>query len=297
MLSDSLLKALICPVCRGTPLSLVVEEADGDLIVQGDLTCPDCKRRYRVRDDIPVMMPSELGSNLSASNEQWRAWSSAMGRFLQWREAAWSDAEEALRRREDACEMHRRFIEFCDLQDVPIALLDVGCGTGHLADILRGGVDYVGLDPLPGGRSPTGEIPSEMPRPQRPVSLVQGVGELLPLADDSFDVILIAGALDHARSPEEMLDEAARVIRSGGALCVLLGLVRDSDDGGIGGALRSLARSLTGRQSPEARDTHMRTFASPDEVCELLAEHFVVRDTMEHANRLFVRATAPEDDG
>jgi len=54
MLSDRLLASLICPVCSGTPLGLTGVEADGTRIVEARLGCPECKRWYQVRDDIPV---------------------------------------------------------------------------------------------------------------------------------------------------------------------------------------------------------------------------------------------------
>ncbi|MFW5866747.1 MAG: methyltransferase domain-containing protein [Armatimonadota bacterium] len=293
MLSDRLLECLICPVCHGRPLVLVVDESDGDLIVQADLACPGCKRRYAVREEIPVMMPPELGSNLSASNERWDAWGTAMHRFLRWRDAAWADPDQAATRRERAREMHERFLEFCDLQAGPADALDVGCGTGHVVDLLPEEVRYIGIDPLPGGHSPGGAIPAEMPKPVRTVSLVQGVGEHLPFSDDSFDLVLMMGTLDHTRSAEEALDEAARVLHPEGMLCVLLGLGSSGEEGGIGYALRSLVQSLRGQQGPGARETHMRTFSSMDEVCSLLSSHFRIHDAMEHSNRAFVRAGLP----
>lgn len=295
MLSEKLMECLVCPVCRAAPLGLSIEEKDGDSIVKGTIACPDCKRWYHVRGDIPVMMPPDLGSNLAASNQRWESWGAAMHRFLRWREAAWADAEQSAKRRESAREMHERFIGFCDLPDGPIDVLDIGCGSGHVADLLSEDACYLGLDPLPGGRGPGGDLPPEMPRPQRQVSFVQGVGELMPIADDSFDAILMMGTFDHARSPEEMLAEASRVVRPGGAVHVLLGLGHADDAGGLGGIVRSIVRSLTAQQAPSARDTHLHTFSSADEVTALLAERFDVADTMEYQGRIFVRANASAD--
>ncbi|MFO8080686.1 MAG: methyltransferase domain-containing protein [Armatimonadota bacterium] len=292
MLSEKLLKCLICPVCGGAPLGLTVVEADGERIIEARLNCSDCKRWYPVRDDIPAMMPPDLGSNLSAADDRWEGWGAAMHRFLRWRESAWADPEAAAKRRESARAMHERFIDFCDLQDEPLDLLDIGCGTGHVADLLPETVSYVGIDPLAGGRSPSGEMPAEIPRPQRQVSVVQGVGELLPMADDSFDAALLMGVLDHARSTSEVLDEAARVLRPGGVLGVLVAFTRTDESGGLADVLRSLMRSLTAQQGPHAQDTHLHTFFSVDEVAELVAHRFEVRDVMEYSNRAFVRASA-----
>jgi uncharacterized protein YbaR (Trm112 family) len=49
-LSADLLSILVCPVCKG---DLVYDAA------APTLTCNACRLRYRVVDDIPVMLPEE----------------------------------------------------------------------------------------------------------------------------------------------------------------------------------------------------------------------------------------------
>jgi uncharacterized protein len=49
-LSPELLKILVCPACKG---DLVHDEA------AGRLTCDACRLRYRIVDDIPVMLVEE----------------------------------------------------------------------------------------------------------------------------------------------------------------------------------------------------------------------------------------------
>jgi uncharacterized protein YbaR (Trm112 family) len=48
--SEKLVEVLVCPVCRAK----VEMKADGS-----GLKCPECKRVYPVRDDIPVMLIDE----------------------------------------------------------------------------------------------------------------------------------------------------------------------------------------------------------------------------------------------
>ncbi|GEM_PF-4895134 len=292
MLCGALLDVLCCTACGGRPLDLIAEETDDERVCIGTLACPDCKRWFAVRDDIPRMMPPDLASNLASSDEDWQPWSEAMRQFLQWRESAWSDPGAAQSRRESARAMHRAFIEFCALPDGPIVLLDVGCGTGHAADLLPESTTYIGVDPLAAGASPHGAPPEGMPRPQRPVSLVQGVGEALPFADDGFDAVLVMGTLDHCRSSEEVLAQIARVLRPGATLGLLQGISRPEPRG----LMRSLLRSLrgAGEQSPTARETHMRGFFSPDEVADLLSAWFDVQEITEHSGRAFVRAAVVE---
>lgn len=291
MLSEKLLEALMCPVCGGRPLKLLADEPGNAVIVEGELACPDCKRRYPVRDDIPRMMPPDLASNLSAFNERWEDWGEAMRRFLRWRDEAWGDHSAAVERRATAREMHEAFIAFSDLPHAS-EVLDVGSGTGHAADLLPEEACYVGIDPLVAGAAPDGEMPSQMPRPARPVSLVQGVGEDLPFADSSFDAVLLMGTLDHARDPEEMLSHAARVLRPSGVLGVLQG-ISTAPSGGLGGLLRSVVKSFSAEQGPNATDTHLHRFTSADDVADLIATHLDVLDATERDNRAFIRATRP----
>ena len=49
-LSEDLLQILVCPACKG---DLVYDRE------KGTLTCHACKLRYRVEDDIPVMLIDE----------------------------------------------------------------------------------------------------------------------------------------------------------------------------------------------------------------------------------------------
>jgi uncharacterized protein YbaR (Trm112 family) len=46
-LSEDLLSILVCPQCRGD----LTYDREGNT-----LTCPACRLRYRIEDDIPVML-------------------------------------------------------------------------------------------------------------------------------------------------------------------------------------------------------------------------------------------------
>ncbi len=96
-------------------------------------------------------------------------------------------------------------------------VLDVGCGTGALAQRLaERGYEVVGADPSEGML--------EIMRARRPdLEAVQAGGEDLPFAADEFDLVLTVAALHHVALPEAVrrtLGEMTRVSRPGGRILV-----------------------------------------------------------------------------
>lgn len=84
-------------------------------------------------------------------------------------------------------------------------LLDVGCGTGWLADHFP---DYTGLDGSPDAVAAAGER-------GRNVQL-HDVSEPLPLEDASFDGVVMKDLLEHVPDPVALVREVRRVLRPGG---------------------------------------------------------------------------------
>ncbi len=99
------------------------------------------------------------------------------------------------------------------------ALLDVGTGTGRMAELFAPRACHVtGLDKSP-----------EMLRlartrlqglPAASIDLVQGDFLALPFHDAAFDTVLFHQVLHYAQDPAAVLAEAARVVRSGGRIAV-----------------------------------------------------------------------------
>lgn len=59
MISEELLSLLVCPQCKG-PLVMWLLPLDQNEARVGEwLDCHACRRRYPIRDDIPVMLPDE----------------------------------------------------------------------------------------------------------------------------------------------------------------------------------------------------------------------------------------------
>ena len=105
-------------------------------------------------------------------------------------------------------------------------LLDVGCGTGFLLELLSAqrSAEYHGLD-----------LSEEMLRmaekKQIPgVSFTAGSAEALPFASETFDVVTCSQSFHHYPHPEKAMAEAFRVLKPGG-----LYILSDTGIGGVGG--------------------------------------------------------------
>ena len=55
-----LLDILACPIDKHYPLQLIELDVVGDKIIDGVMSCTQCKRYYPIVDEIPVMLPDEL---------------------------------------------------------------------------------------------------------------------------------------------------------------------------------------------------------------------------------------------
>lgn len=99
-------------------------------------------------------------------------------------------------------------------------LLDVGTGTGRMAELFAGRADHVtGLDNSPEmlriARARLQHLPADS------FDLVQGDFAALPFAADAFDTVLFHQVLHYAQAPELVLAEAARVACPGAMLAVV----------------------------------------------------------------------------
>ncbi|MEP7222846.1 MAG: metalloregulator ArsR/SmtB family transcription factor [Novosphingobium sp.] len=109
------------------------------------------------------------------------------------------------------------------------ALLDVGTGTGRIAELLAASADHVtALDKSPEmlriARARLQHLASGQ------ADLVQGDFTALPFADASFDTVVFHQVLHYAQAPEQVLAEAARVTRPGGRIAVVDFAAHDRED-------------------------------------------------------------------
>lgn len=116
-------------------------------------------------------------------------------------------------------EVERRLAEA--LADAPLgAVLDIGTGTGRMAELFADTADRVvaldkNLEMLRVARAKLQHLPTAQ------IELVQGDFADLPLASTSFDTVLLHQVLHFAPDPAPALAEAARVLRAGGRIAIV----------------------------------------------------------------------------
>lgn len=88
------------------------------------------------------------------------------------------------------------------------SVLDLGCGRGGVVELLWRDVRLAaGLDP---------DLPSLAAHRAPGMPILRGVGEHLPFAAESFDLVVCLWVLEHLREPRTVLDEVRRVLRPRG---------------------------------------------------------------------------------
>ncbi len=121
-------------------------------------------------------------------------------------------------------EPRRRTLEAAGERVQGARVLDLGCGRGELlmATARLGAASVVGVDFSPDA---LGLSASVLQRPEnrevsRCVALIRADARCLPLASNSFDLILSTDLIEHLIPPEvdRMLAELHRVLRPGGTL-------------------------------------------------------------------------------
>lgn len=120
-----------------------------------------------------------------------------------------AELELARRIPEDVCsELEASGIPLCGMR-----VLDLGAGLGGLsAEMAARGGQVVAIEPGAGWRA----LAADRLSGSGNVLLIGAVGEQLPIASNSIDLIVSLQVLEHVRNPQAVIQEAFRVLKPGG---------------------------------------------------------------------------------
>lgn len=95
-----------------------------------------------------------------------------------------------------------------------LRVVDIGCGGGFLAEeFARLGCQVVGVDPSPVSISTARRHADSS---GLAIEYFVGVGERLPLDDETFDIAYCCDVLEHVSDLQQVISETARVLKPGG---------------------------------------------------------------------------------
>jgi len=212
MFKINMLDRFACPECFNFPLEVKAFSTKKEEIINGEIICSRCRRKYPINEGIPSMLPDELRSRRKPKEMSWREWRKRLGVFKQ-RIKGWTEEDS-----QKTIAIYRElFRNFCLIKD---SALEIGCGNGVVRHFLDRNVEYWGIDPDKGWISHPflsfkGNI---FPCLKEPFPFIQGVGEYLPFKDESFDSVIITATLDHVNSPSKVFNESHRVLKGKGQM-------------------------------------------------------------------------------
>ena len=197
-LKERLLTYLVCPFCAGK-LSLTVENAQNEEIIEGELRCVECNRRFVITRGIPRF------ADLDSVESDKKATAEGFG--WQWKHFTQEDARYG-----------EQFLGWID----PVTpdffrgkvVLEGGCGKGRHTQLAAtwGAHDVVGIDlseAVETAFSATRDLPN--------VHIVQADIFQLPFAR-VFDYAFSVGVLHHLPDPKRGFESLASKVKPGGHL-------------------------------------------------------------------------------
>jgi SAM-dependent methyltransferase len=192
---------LVCPLCKDA-LHLAPEAARCET---GHLLIPQTRA-----DCLDLLPPDVIGDS--------GRWADRQVSMAQW----YRDLLEAPR--DAAACFETDYRPFAGLLGAMAGrILDVGGGNGVVRHYLPRDAQYVLLEPdLAWLDTRWAGLADRFPCLATPACFVRGIGEYMPFAEASFDAVLGFWSLNHAVDPPAVIAEAARVLRPGGLLLLVL---------------------------------------------------------------------------
>lgn len=121
------------------------------------------------------------------------------------------------------------------VSDYDARILDVGCGTGNMAQVLHqmGYNNLEGLDPSAGMLAVAEQ--KGVYKKLHPLFL----GESIELESESYDAVVASGVLTHGHAPPDSLDGIIKITKPGGIIIFSLSKIA-YDDHGFGNKMAQL---------------------------------------------------------
>lgn len=213
-----LLNILLCPGCLSN-LHLINEEAAEDRIIKGILKCPSCEYDFLIREEVIVL---GLKSNLEVKKKL-----KEMEGEYRWVYEKHSQ-EEHLEYLKNYVPIMNKGIKDIMKDKKGTLVLDLGAGCCETSWLFtKYGAEVISIDIMPEFIR-CGQIFANQNYFERLVGDI----EILPFANDSFDIIFCKEILHHVSNLSEVVNEIARILKPGG-ICVawepVKGILRRED--------------------------------------------------------------------
>ncbi len=163
--------------------------------------CTACNQGFPKKTYGLDLVPADLPARHATYDD----WLNVQTALSAWRARTWNQSPDAEARTRETQRLASAFLE---LTAVGGRLLDVGCGSGWIAEFLRArGADYAGVDPAP--------IADAYAFP-----FARAVSDSLPLRDGSCDSVLFFSSLDYSLDLAATLAETRRLLAPDGIVAI-----------------------------------------------------------------------------
>ncbi|MEM7172959.1 MAG: class I SAM-dependent methyltransferase [Pseudomonadota bacterium] len=148
------------------------------------------------------------------------------------------------------------------ISDLKGKILDAGCGTGNLGEILS----YLGYENVTGIDPSAGMLDAARAKGVYNALYQLLLGAVIDLPDNSFDGITAAGVLTHGHAPADSLDGMLRIAKAGAPIIFSISKIAEEKDG-FGEKIHSLSKK--GQWNLVEESAYFRTYPFSKEYTEL----------------------------